>query len=271
MHADAGRLMAMVQVGTALPEYVPEYVLPGNAPVGVALPIVMFAAAGVMAGGGARVLLRRLRRGTRIPPPWCEVGVAALWAATGAAWAAGALPVVWVPAVLGLGWLAVAAGVVDLRHRRLPNALTVPAFPLALLLLLPVGPVAVVRGAAGAAVAVAVHVALHLADRRAVGAGDVKLAAPLGAVLAAVAWPAPALGAVLAACFTALLAVAVAIGTAIGPPVPAGSQVPASVQARAGPERRWRLAGQAVPHGPSMLAATWVVTVVLLALGAGSG
>jgi leader peptidase (prepilin peptidase)/N-methyltransferase len=271
-------LMGMVQVGTALPEYVlpeyvlpeyvlPEYVLPGNAPVGVALPIVMLAAAGVLAGGGARVLLRRLRRGTRIPPPWCEAGVAVLWAATGVVWAAGAASVVWVPAVLGLGWLAVAAGVVDLRHRRLPNALTVPAFPIALLLLLPVGPAAVVRGAAGAAVAVAVHVALHVVDRRAVGAGDVKLAAPLGAVLAAVAWPALPLAAVLAACFTAVLAVAASIGAPLGSPVPAGCQVPA----RAGPERRWRLAGQAVPHGPSMLAATWVVTVALLALGAGSG
>jgi leader peptidase (prepilin peptidase)/N-methyltransferase len=174
---------------------------------------------------------------------------------------------VWVPALLGLGWIAVAAGAVDLRDRRLPDALTLPAFPVALLLLLPVGPAAVVRGAAGAAVAVAVHLALHLVDRRAVGAGDVKLAAPLGAVLAGVALPALALAAVLAACFTALLAVAGAIGS----PAPTGIRVPASVQARAGPERRWRLAGRAVPHGPSMLAATWVVTLALLALGAGSG
>jgi leader peptidase (prepilin peptidase)/N-methyltransferase len=157
---------------------------------------------------------------------------------------------VWVPAVLALGWLAVAAGVVDLRHRRLPNALTVPALPVALLLLLPVGPVAVARAACGAAVAVAVHVAFHLVDGRAVGAGDVKLAAPLGAVLAAVAWPALALAAVVAAVASALLAVAVVIN----PRAPAGHPV-----------------GQTVPHGPSMLGATWLVTVVLLALGAGGG
>ena len=258
--------MAMVRVVAA----VQEYVLPGNAPVGFALPIVMLAAAGVIAGGGARVLLRRLRRGTRIPPPWCEMGVAGLWAATGAAWAAGAVPVVWVPAVLGLGWLVVAAGVVDLRHRRLPNALTVPAFPIALLLLLPVGPSAVVRGAAGAAVAVAVHVALHLVDRRAVGAGDVKLAAPLGALLAAVAWPALPLAAALAASVTASVAVAGAIRAVIGSPGRIGSRAPVPVGARASPERRWCLAGRAVPHGPSMLAASWLVTLVLLALGAGA-
>ena len=232
--------------------------------VGLSIAVLTGAGAGVLAGAGARVQLRRLRRGTRIPPPWCELAVAALWAATGAAWAVGGLPAVWVPAVLGLGWLAVAAGVVDLRHRRLPNALTVPAFPAALLFVLPVGPAAVVRGAGGAAVAVAVHVALHLLDRRAVGAGDVKLAAPLGAVLAAVAWPALALAAVVAALVTASLALASAIGRVAS----AGSRVPASAAERAGPPRGWWLSGQTVPHGPSMLAATWLVTVVLLALGA---
>jgi leader peptidase (prepilin peptidase)/N-methyltransferase len=234
--------------------------------IGSGLVVAVLGGAGVLAGAVARAVLRRLRRGTRIPPPWCELGVAALWAAAGAAWAAGGLPVVWVPAVLGLGWLAVAAGVVDVRHRRLPNALTVPALPVALVLLLPVGPMAVVRGACGAAVAVAVHAVLHLVDRRAVGAGDVKLAAPLGAVLAAVAWPALALAAVLAAAFTAVLAMTAAIGAAVGSRAAAESRVPASGEARAGPSRRWRLAGRAVPHGPSMLVATWVVTVGLLAL-----
>jgi leader peptidase (prepilin peptidase) / N-methyltransferase len=221
--------------------------------------VAVSAAAGALAGAGARVLLRRLRRGTRIPPPWCELGVAASWAAAGALWAAGALPTAWVAAVLGLGWLTVAAGVVDLRHRRLPNALTVPAFPVALVLLAPVGPAAVVRAAGGAVVAVAVHAALHLADRRAVGAGDVKLAAPLGAVLAAVAWPALPLAAVVAAFCTAALAV----GAVIGSRASVGRGVAA--QPRAGPAER------AVPHGPSMLVATWLVTVVLLALGAGAG
>jgi leader peptidase (prepilin peptidase) / N-methyltransferase len=247
-------------------------VLGGTAPVGIVLPIVMLAGAGVLAGAGARVLLRRLRRGTRIPPPWCELGVAVPWAATGAVWAAGGLPTPWVPAVLGLGWLAVAAGVVDLRHRRLPNLLTVPAFPVALLLLLPVGPAAVLRGAGGALLAVAVHAAVHLVHRRSVGAGDVKLAAPLGAVLAAVAWPALALAALLAALFTAAAGIAAATAARSATAVRSAAVVGAGAWAgaRAGP-LRGRLAGRAVPHGPSMLVAAWLVTVALLALGARGG
>lgn len=231
--------------------------------LGMALSIAVLGVAGALAGAGARVLLRRLRRGARIPPPWCELGGAVLWAATGAAWSADVLPTAWLPAVLGLGWLAVAAGAVDLRHRRLPDALTVPALPAALLLLLPVGPAAAVRGAGGAALAVAVHAVVHLVDRRAVGAGDVKLAAPLGAVLAAVAWPALALAAVLAALIT------VVVGTVGGRAVSIGASSRPAV--RAGPAPSPGLAGRAVPHGPSMLAATWSVTVALLALGAGAG
>jgi leader peptidase (prepilin peptidase) / N-methyltransferase len=228
--------------------------------LGMTLSIAVLGVAGALAGAGARVLLRRLRRGAWIPPPWCELGGATLWAATGAAWSADVLPIVWLPAVLGLGWLAVAAGAVDLRHRRLPDALTVPALPAALLLLLPVGPAAVVRGAGGAALAVAVHAVVHLVDRRSVGAGDVKLAAPLGAVLAAVAWPALVLAAVLAALFT------VAVSTVGGRAVSIGAWSRPAV--RAGPVPGRGLAGRAVPHGPSMLAATWSVTVALLALGA---
>ena len=205
----------------------------------VALP------AGAVAGAGARVLLRRLRRGARVQPPWCELSVASTWAGAAAAWAAGWLPVAWLPVVLGLGWFAVAAGAVDVAHRRLPDALTLPALPVALLLLVPLGPPAVARGAAGAVLAALVHAAVHLADRRALGAGDVKLAAPLGAVLAAVAWPALVLGAVVAAVLTAVVAVASA------------------------PRHRWR--GRAVSHGPSMLAATWMVTVGLVAVGAAGG
>jgi leader peptidase (prepilin peptidase) / N-methyltransferase len=78
----------------------------------------------------------------------------------------------------------------------------------------------------------------------------VKLAASLGAVLAALAWPALAVAAVLAAVLTALAGLLVAAR-------PRRVPVPRS--------------GGALPHGPSMLAATWLVTVVLLALGAGTG
>jgi leader peptidase (prepilin peptidase) / N-methyltransferase len=216
-----------------------------------ALPVVaVLGAAGVVGGAGARLLLRRLRRGARVPPPWCELAVGAAWTATAAVWVAGLLPDAWLPAVLALGWFAVAAGAVDVAHRRLPDALTLPALPVALLLLVPAGASAVARAAAGAALAAVVHAAVHVVDRRALGAGDVKLAAPLGAVLAAVAWPALVLGAVLAAGLTAV----VAVGFAVAGAVPGG-----------GAGRWW---GRSVPHGPSMLAATWLVTLGVLAVGA---
>jgi leader peptidase (prepilin peptidase)/N-methyltransferase len=184
--------------------------------------------AGLCAGTGARLLLRRLRRGTRVPPPWCELGVASAWGASGAA----AVPVRWLPVLLALGWLAVAAGTVDVLAGRLPDALTLPALPTALLLLVSVGGDAVARGVAGAVVAVAAHAAVHFVAPAAMGGGDVKLAAPLGAVLAAVSWEALALAGVLAALSSGVLAVAVLV-------------------------RRGR--GGAVPHGPSMLLACLLV------------
>jgi len=196
--------------------------------------------AGTAAGAGARVLLHRLRRGARVPPPWCEVTVAVVWGATGGAWAAGAVPPGWLPALLGLGWFAVAAGTVDVLHRRLPDALTLPALPAAVLLVVPVGAGAVLRAVIGAGVAMGVHAVVHLVAPRAMGAGDVKLAAPLGAVLAAASWPALVLAALLAAVLSGVVA---AVGLVTR-----------------------RLArGAAVPHGPSMLLAAWVVVAAAAA------
>lgn len=195
-----------------------------------------FALVGVLAGAGARLLVGRLRRGARVEPPWCELVVGAAWSATGAAWAAGRLPGPWVPVVLGLGWLGAALGVVDVLRRRLPDALTLPAFPVAVLLVAPLGLVAVLRGLGGAALAVTAHALVRWRASHALGGGDVKLAAPLGMVLAAVSWAALLPAAVLASVLTATLA---AIKGARG---------------RAG-----RAAG--VPHGPSMLLAAWLVTI----------
>jgi leader peptidase (prepilin peptidase)/N-methyltransferase len=213
--------------------------------VGVALAGLAFAAAGAGGGAVARWLLARLRRGPRVRAPGCELALAAAWAATGAALAAGAVPGAWVPVLLGLGWLGVAAGAVDLRRHRLPDALTLPALPVALALLAPLGPGAVLRGVAGAAVAVAAHAALHLVAPAAMGAGDVKLAGSLGAVLAASSWSALALAAVLAAVLTGIAGV---VAAARGTTAPGGG----------------------VAHGPSMLLAGWLV-VAVAAVGGGPG
>jgi leader peptidase (prepilin peptidase) / N-methyltransferase len=195
---------------------------------------LLLAMAGLGFGVVTRRLLARLRRGAQVPPPWCELGVGTAWGATGAAAGAGAVPAAWVPALLGLGWLAVAAAAVDVLHRRLPDALTLPALPTALVLVVPLGSAAVLRGAAGAAVAVAGYAALHVAAPRAMGAGDVKLAGPLGAVLAAAGWPALVLAALAAALLTGGIALV-------------------AVLLRGLDERR-----AAVPHGPSMLGAGWL-------------
>ncbi len=81
--------------------------------------------------------------------------------------------------ILALG-LAAVGGYTDVRSRRIPNWLTVGAFALALVVRA-LGVEAVGAGLAGAAVAIAVGLALHLVGM--LGAGDVKYLAAYGAVL----------------------------------------------------------------------------------------
>ena len=73
------------------------------------------------------------------------------------------------------------------------------------------------------------------------GGGDVKLAGPLGAVLAAAGWPALVLAALAAALLTGGIALVAALLRGLD-------------------ERR-----AAVPHGPSMLGAGWLVTLMAAA------
>lgn len=257
------------------------------------ITVLLLGSAGAVAGCGARSLPYRLRRGAAVPFGWCEAVVAMLWSLTGAGWALGLLSTRWMAVLLGLGWLAAAAGAVDILHHRLPDRLTLPALPVALLLLGPVGPPAVLRGVAGAVVAASVYGAVHVLAPSALGAGDVKLAAPLGAVLAASSWIAVALAAVLAALLT--VAIAVIPATTPGgrrPPRATNRDPPQRVDPRRPdradrdpPHRTDRCsssradrapagAGQdrtVVPHGPPMLAATWLVSTGLLAMGAALG
>jgi leader peptidase (prepilin peptidase)/N-methyltransferase len=153
----------------------------------------------------------------------------------------------WVPLLLGVGWLLVSAGAVDLLHRRLPDALTLPAIPLTLALVVPLGWAAVARAAAGAAVLAALYLVVHLAAPGSLGAGDVKLAVALGAAASSASWAALLLSAVVAALLTALVGLLGAVARAL---------------ARAGP--CWRTG---VPHGPSMLVAGWLA---ILARGTGA-
>lgn len=220
--------------------------------------VVFFGGLGMLAGSAARLLLGRLRRGARVPPPYLELAVGALWAGVGGWWSNGGLPGRWLPLLFGLAWLGVAAGAVDVLHRRLPDALTLPALPAAVLLAAPLGGAAMARAVAGAGVLLGAHLAVRMAAPAALGAGDVKLAGALGAALGAVSWPALLVGPVLASVLTSALALA---GLLAGRARPGGPG--------AAPGGGRGVAG--VPHGPAMLTAGWLVLMVAATGGAGIG
>ena len=128
-------------------------------------------------------------------------------------------------------------GGADLVARRLPDALTLPAYPLVAGLLGiatfgagntdPLG-----RAALGALLWAGGYAAVRLVSPRALGGGDVKLAGSLGALTAATSWSGLLLAVLAASVLTATVA------------------LPA------------RLLGYPeVPHGPAMLAAAWLVVV----------
>ncbi|ANY09511.1 prepilin peptidase [Pseudonocardia sp. HH130630-07] len=205
-----------------------------------ALPVVLTAAvAGALSGALTRRWLARLRRGAPVATGWCETGLGALWAAVALLVADGVVAAAWAPVLAVLAWLGVAGSATDLLRRRLPNALTVPALPLVVLALVPAGGAAVLRGLVGAVLLGGAYATVHLLVPGSLGAGDVKLAVPVGAAVTGPAWGAPVLVACLAAVFSLIVA-----GWAAG-------------TGRA----HW---GDGLPHGPVLLAAA------LLTAGAGA-
>jgi leader peptidase (prepilin peptidase) / N-methyltransferase len=127
-------------------------------------------------------------------------------------------------AVAVLAWLAVLS-CYDVRHRRLPNVLTLPGAGVILLVAALAG-----RGLpalAGAAALAAMYLLVHLAAPAAMGAGDVKLAIGLGGLAGCFGVGVWFLAALAAPLLTALWGVAV---------LPRGVRT--------------------VPHGPSMCVAT---------------
>lgn len=181
-------------------------------------------------------MLRRIPRGVWVPVPLCAAVVAALWA-TVAERASDGLPVWWWPVPLVLGWAGVLLGGADLVARRLPDALTLPAYPVVAVLL---GVAAVgagdsalmVRALGGAVLWAGGYAAVRLIAPGALGGGDVKLAGSVGALTAAASWPGLLLAVLAASALTAAVA-----GFA-------------------------RICGYAdVPHGSAMLAAAWLVVL----------
>jgi leader peptidase (prepilin peptidase)/N-methyltransferase len=196
------------------------------------LPLTLLAA-GLLTGALGRLLLAKLPRGARLRPGWCEAANGALWTVLGAT--ATSVAPWWLPVMLALSWFAVMLTATDLLHSRLPDALTLPAYPVfALLLTIAAlagpGPATIARAAAGATLFWCLHATVHYLSPATMGGGDVKLSGSLGAILGAVSWPALAFALILAALITLCL--------------------------RAISLNRWH---DHIPHGPGLLAATWLL------------
>ncbi|WP_243788927.1 A24 family peptidase [Saccharopolyspora gloriosae] len=188
---------------------------------------------GAFAGRAGRSLLSSRLVGVR-PPRWCcEAGVGLLWALVAARTATGALPVWWAPVPLLLGWAGVLLAVCDLVASRLPDVLTLPAYPFTLAAVgcaaVVVGePAPLVSALLGAVLFASCYALVRMLSPPALGPGDVKLSGSLGAAVGAVSVPA-VLGCVLT---SAVLTVLHACCT-----------------------RK-----RAVAHGPAMLLPAWLVT-----------
>lgn len=203
--------------------------------------IVVSATAGILAGMISRRFLARQPRGTKARPGTCEIPTAILWGLIAWRWHIGDLPTWWLPTAALYAWFAVSLTVVDLRERRVPDVITMAGYPVfACTLALAAVAVAasgnpwkplVWNAILGATAFLAVHATIHLVHPPSLGAGDVKLSAPLGALLGAVDLLALPLAMTLAAVITLGLAAA----------------APRKLRTR------WR---SGVPHAPGMLAAT---------------
>lgn len=199
---------------------------------------VLLATAGATVGLASHVLLSRLRRGATIHKGWLVAGVSVLWALAGWRVSTGHLPWWWLPIPLSVAWLAVLLTAVDLKHRRLPNALTLPAYPLVAatvtLATTHAGKHVAQDALVGAAALGGTYLAVHLISPKAMGAGDVKLSGTQGAVMGAVGLPAVLVGTTLAAALTLLL----------------NAATPRRLK------HQWQTG---IPHGPPLLAATYVM------------
>ncbi|WP_092520415.1 prepilin peptidase [Actinopolyspora saharensis] len=167
-----------------------------------------------------------------VPARWCHPAVAAVWSCAVASVVVGAFPPWWLPTQLITGLLLVLLTACDLRHRRLPDVLTLGGCPLVLGALL----LAAVLGAptrlplwglVGAVVFGGSYAVVRLIAPCSLGAGDVKFAVLLGLAIGGV---------------TPLLVPVVMLGAAVGTLVTAGF-----------------LRRRAVPHGPAMALSAWLV------------
>lgn len=202
------------------------------------LVLVAAGAAGAVVGWPTRLLLARLRRGTVVRPGAVEGALAVVTAVgAGLVWGAPTLLT-----VLWAGWLTVALGVVDLRHHRLPDAITAPAVVVSLLLVVVTaliwpGSGSVLRAVLVAGAGGALFQLLSRVSRGGLGRGDAKLVPSLALLTGYFSVGAAVTAVALAFVLGALVAL---LGMAVG--------------------RLHRRS--AVPFGPALLAGCWLVLAV---------
>lgn len=198
---------------------------------------VLGSALGAAAGAALRLLLRNLRRGVVLRVGWLE--------AAGASTTAAGLVLAWSAPTLGLvlfaGLLLVALSGVDIVHHRLPDAITLPALPLAAVAVLATnlvhpGSGSMLRAGSCAVVLWSLFAAASRMSAAAMGGGDVKLVPTLGLLMGYVS-----AGAVIGLAMAFVLsALVVLVGLVV---------------------RRLRL-NSAIPLGPYLLLGCWSVLLV---------
>jgi leader peptidase (prepilin peptidase)/N-methyltransferase len=117
------------------------------------------------------------------------------------------------PAYLYFAAIGLALSVIDIEHRRLPNAIVLPSYPVLATLLAASAAVErdwwpLARAGLGAAAMFVFFLALAVVYPAGMGLGDVKLAGIVGGVLAYLSWPALVFGAFAGFALGALVGVA---------------------------------------------------------------
>lgn len=137
---------------------------------------IVSAAVGVVVGALVRRIVSGFVAPERIAPLRTEIASGAVFALIGVRFAD---PILVVPVCALVGW-CLCLSIVDILEHRLPNVLTMcgAAAVLSIAMVSGHGRHAVV----GAGLLVGLYLTIHLAVPRALGAGDVKLAAGLGGV-----------------------------------------------------------------------------------------